>query len=153
MKIHSHLAHWIAILFGSLALLVFAIPFPSSPHVHRSMRRGLIRLQKSTDLKDPCEKQANNLIANGAMSPDRHDTPFGTVAMDGLPLFGGSPPQFRVVDNEGVRCSQQIYVGLLARACHRLLRITPGVSTVAGDSLAAKAAAVGVPNMRVGFDW
>lgn len=62
-------------------------------------------------LKDPCEKQPNNVLKDGAMGPDQHDTPFGTVADEWNPfVFSGAAPHFRVVNNEGVDgISQQIY--------------------------------------------
>lgn len=62
-------------------------------------------------LKDPCEKQPNNMVTNGGMGPDASDTSYGTVATGWTPfIFNGAPPNFRVVFNEGTDgISQQIY--------------------------------------------
>jgi hypothetical protein len=107
-------------------------------------------------LKDPCEKQSNNLITNGGMGPDRHDTPFGTVADGWSPfIFSGSPPQFRVVDNEGVDgVSQQIYSSDIfdAGVLQTIGGLQPGVQYWVrwGSSLAAKSGgSYGSGNVRV----
>lgn len=159
MKPLSPLAQWIAIFFVFLALLTFAIP---SSIV--SARPPLDATPVSSDNKDPryldknaCARDPKNLLANGTMGSDHHDTPFGTVADGWDPfIFSGSAPSFRWVDNEQIDQggSQQIYTtDTFDAGVRQTVRGTqPGVYYWVrwGYSLAAKSGgSYGVPNVRV----
>ncbi len=106
------LFHLIALLFCFAGMFLIAIP-NSSVSAFPPMDSTPVSddLKNPKTLKDPCEKQQNNLVKNGALGPDAHDTPFGTVADEWNPfVVSGAPPRFRVVNNEGVdSISQQIY--------------------------------------------
>jgi len=111
----------LAILFHLLAILscmtgIFLVTIPSSnvdAHPPLDSTPVADDLKNPKTLKDPCEKQQNNLLKNGGMGPDAHDTPYGSVANEWNPfVISGSPPQFRVVNNEGIDgISQQIFSG------------------------------------------
>lgn len=109
----------LSILFHLLALLtcmvgIFLVTIPSSNvNAHPPMDSTPVTddLKNPKTLKDPCEKQPNNLLHNGGMGPDAHDVQlYGSIANEWNPfVFSGGIPQFRVVDNEGVdKISQQI---------------------------------------------
>ncbi len=113
MKTFPHLAHWIAILFGSLALLVFAIP---SSVV--SARPPLDATPVSSDNKEPrylnknaCASDPKNLLGNGSMGSGHRDTSYGAVVDNWDPFVSSGTPRFRWVDNESIDPggSQQIY--------------------------------------------
>jgi hypothetical protein len=158
MKTFLPLVHSIVFVCMTIALVVITIP---SSIV--SARPPLDATPVSSDfknpktLKDPCEKQSNNLITNGGMGPDRHDVAqYGSIADGWTPfIFSGSLPQFRVVDNEGVDgVSQQVYSTDIfdAGVLQTISGLQPGVQYWVrwGDSLAAKSGgSYGVPNVRV----
>jgi hypothetical protein len=106
--------HALAALFFGIGILLLVLPSPrvsAFPPMDSTPVSNDLKNPKT--LKDPCEKQPNNLLKNGGMGPDQHDTPYGSVADQWNPfVVAGSPPQFRVVNNEGIDgISQQIFGG------------------------------------------
>lgn len=106
------------------------------------------------NLHDPCAADANNVIKNGSMGPEHHDTPFGTVVDHWEPfVLGARAPHFNWVDNEGVDPggSQQIFLDDLfdAGVMQTVKRLQPNMVYMfrLGYSLAAKS--INGPNVRV----
>ena len=106
------------------------------------------------NLKDPTAMDPNNLIANGSMGPDNHDTPYGTVVNSWEPfIVSGAPPNFRWVDNEQIEPggSQQIFSENTfdAGVMQTVHNLQPGTFYMfrLGYSLAAKS--YDGPNVRV----
>ena len=106
------------------------------------------------NLHDPTAQDPNNLIVNGSMGPNHHDTPYGTV-VDGWEPFiiSGNPPHFQWVDNEQIEPggSQQIFSSdTFDAGIYQIARnLKPGTYYMfrLGYSLAAKC--YDGPNVRV----
>lgn len=139
-----------AILVISFFMFFALMSLPASAHPPADdPPRDPITLSKSACARDP-----KNLVTNGTMGPDHHDTPFGTVADGWDPfVFGGSPPNFRWVDNEQIDPggSQQIYTSdtFDAGVMQTVHNLQPGTQYWfrLGYSLAAKS--YNGPNVRV----
>lgn len=111
----------LVVLFHLLAIFscltgIFLVTIPSSnvdAHPPLDSTPVADDMKNPKTLKDPCEKQPNNLLKNGGMGPSAHDTPYGTVSDEWNPfIISGAPPRFNVVNNEGIDgISQQIFSG------------------------------------------
>lgn len=137
------LAMNLLVLFGLTNAPAWAHPPTDDPP------RDPITLDKGACARDP-----KNLVTNGTMGPDHHDTPFGTVVDGWDPfIFSGSPPNFRWVDNEQIDPggSQQIYTSdtFDAGVMQTVRNLQPGTQYWfrLGYSLAAKS--YSGPNVRV----
>ena len=115
------------------------MPFPPFPHFN---------------LPDPTAQDPHNLIANGSMGPDHHDTPYGTVVDGWMPfVVSGDAPEFTWVNNEGIDPggSQQIHADATfdAGVYQTVHNLQPNMVYMfrLGYSLAAKC--INGPNVRV----
>ncbi len=104
-------------------------------------------------LRDPCALDPNNLVYNGSMGP-QHGTQYGSAADGWEPfIFGGTPPQFRWVDNEQIdpNGSQQIYSGNAfdAGVQQTIKNLEPGVYYWVRWGYALAAKSYDGPNVRV----
>ncbi|MBI5652354.1 MAG: YncE family protein [Chloroflexi bacterium] len=88
-------------------LLALFLAYPLSPRARAAFARP-------ATLTDPCAYDSNNLFMNGMMRYPGMGSAYGTVAEGWMPfIFSGNPPNFNVVDNEGIDenpgTSQQIF--------------------------------------------
>jgi YVTN family beta-propeller protein len=136
----------VSILIFILALF---LAYPLSPFARAAFARP-------ATLTDPCAYDSNNLFTNGMMRYPGVGSAYGTVAEGWTPfIFSGNPPNFNVVDNEGIDenpgTSQQIFeintfdAGIQQTVNN--LQIGTNYWMRWGYSLAAKS--YGGPNIRV----